>query len=258
MKKVWMTSLDSSKEIVQTFMTQMKTYGLEVDGHFWQDDLDKMAWAGVRGELIDPNNAVWVIMGSDEQLLTPSNLYGLSFLGITLQAKRGLGFPIIVVQTQGDPVPSEKLPTALKGAEVFMQSNPSLGAKLVAKVHAPLKGVETEYRMDVYGNEQIGQWIEVGPTEAPWTGTMFGVAGAEIGFQAVGPRGELPKTSTLEYPVKGMKISHGGTEYIAWAVQNEIDSDTSYFVKVEGFPESVIFSSYASDEEAEAYVVRLK
>jgi len=112
--------------------------------------------------------------------------------------------------------------------------------------------------MDVYGNEQIGQWIEVGPNEAPWKGTMFGVAGAEIGFQAVGPKGELPKTSTLEYPVKGMKISHGGTEYIAWAVQNEIDSDTSYFVKVEGFPESVIFSSYATDEEAEAYVVRLK
>ena len=258
MKKIWMTSLDSSKENVQRFMAQMKTYGLEVDGHFWKDDLEKLAWAGVRDELIDANNAVWVIMGSDEQLLAPSTLYGLSSLGITLQAKRGLGFPIIIVQSKGDPVSSDKLPTALKGAEVFLESNPGLGAKLVAKVHAPVKGVETGYRIDSYGNEQIGQWIEVGPKDASWKGAMFGVAGADIVFQAVGPRGELPKTSKLIYPVKGMKISHGGKEYIAWAVQNELDSDSSYFVKLEGFPESIIFSSYATEEEAEAYVIQLK
>ncbi len=258
MKKIWMTSLDSSKEKVQKLMVQMKTYGLEVDGHFWTDDLKKMAWTGVRDELIDSKSALWLIMGSDEQLHTPSNLYGLSLLGITLQAKRGLGFPIVILQTQGDPIVSDKFPTIFQGADVLLESNPTLGAKLVAKVHAPLKKVQSEYRMDIYGNEQIGQWIEVGPKDASWKGAMFGVTGAEIVFHAVGPKGELPRTSELNYPVKGMKLNLGEKEYQAWAVQNELDADSSYFVKVDGFPETVIFSSYSSEEEAEVYVVKLK
>jgi hypothetical protein len=258
MKKIWMTSLDSSKETVQKIMAQMKTYGLEMDGHFWKDDLGKLAWAEGREELTGSNIALWVILASEKQLFTPSNLYGLSLLAITLQAKRGAGFPVVILQTEGDQVTSEKLPTVLKGADVLLESNPSLGPKLVAKVHAPVQKVSSEYRMDVYGKEQIGQWFEVGPVDASWNGAMLGVSGAEIIFQAVGPKGELPRTSELNYPVKGMKINLGDKEYTAWALQNEIDSDTSYFVKVDGFPESIIFGSYSNEEDAEVYVVGLK
>jgi hypothetical protein len=50
----------------------------------------------------------------------------------------------------------------------------------------------------------------------------------------------------------------GDREYTAWAVQNELDLQSSYFVKVEGFPETVIFGSYSEEEEAELFVVQLK
>ncbi len=39
MKTIWLTSLGSSKDAVNKLMSQMKTYGLEIDGHFWKDEI---------------------------------------------------------------------------------------------------------------------------------------------------------------------------------------------------------------------------
>ncbi len=58
--------------------------------------------------------------------------------------------------------------------------------------------------------------------------------------------------------MNGLKLNLGGKQYIAWTVQNEIDSETSYFVKVEGSPESFIFGPYSTQEEAEVYVMKTK
>jgi hypothetical protein len=49
------------------------------------------------------------------------------------------------------------------------------------------------------GNEQLGQWLEVRPTGDAWPGVTFGVDEGEILFQAVGPSGQLPKTSVLKH-----------------------------------------------------------
>jgi hypothetical protein len=48
MKTFWVTSLGSSQDPIKKLMSQMKTYGLEVQGHFWKDDLKKMAWMAAR------------------------------------------------------------------------------------------------------------------------------------------------------------------------------------------------------------------
>ena len=137
-------------------------------------------------------------------------------------------------------------------------SNAGLGAKLVARVHKPAKPLSSEYHMDVYGNEQIGQWFEVRPAKSAWPGAMFGVAGAEIAFHAVGPTGSLPSKTTLNYPMQGLKLEMGDKEYTAWAAQNELNAETSYFVKVAGFPESIVFGPFSTEEAADVFVVRLK
>jgi len=258
MKTMWLTSMASSEDLVKKLISQMKTYGLEVKGHFWEDDLDKMAWSRARDALIDPKIALWAILASPEDLGAPAIRYGVSLLTITVQAKRGLSFPIVILQTEGEALSPETLATPLKGVDVLSASAPNLGAKLVAKAHAPAKEVSSEYRLDTYGNAQIGQWFEVGPENTPWPGAMFGVAGAEIGFHAVGPKGSLPDKAVLNYPVQGLKLHLGEKEYTAWAVQNELDPEVSYFVKVEGFPESIVFGSYSTEEQADVYVVGLK
>ncbi len=258
MKTLWMTSLGASQDLVKTFMSQMKTYGLEVKGHFWKDDLKKMAWMAARESIIDSKTSMWIILGSDKELLAPDTLYGLSLLAITVQAQNGLGFPILILQTAGELLASNKLSTPLQGATVMLLSDPGLGAKLVAKIHTRPKPVSSEYQLDIIGSEHIGQWFEVRPVNSKWPGVMFGVAGAEITFHAVGPAGSLPSKTVLNYPMQGLKLEMGKKEFTAWAAQNELDDETSYFVKVDGSPESIIFGSYSTEEAADVFVLRLK
>ncbi|UCF83409.1 MAG: hypothetical protein JSV50_19905 [Desulfobacteraceae bacterium] len=258
MKTIWITSLGSSPDPIKQLMSQMKTYGLEVQGHFWKDDLEKMAWMAARESLLDANVSLWGILGSDQELLVPAHLYGLSLLAITLQAQRGLHFPIMILQTEGKLVSPEQLSTPLGGADVLSASGAAIGAKLVAKVHAPPKPLSADYYLDLYGNEQIGQWFELKPAKSIWPGVMFGVDGAEIAFHAVGPTGSLPAKTVLNYPMQGLKLEMGDKEYLAWAARNELNAETSYFVKVEGYPESIVFGPYSTEEAADVFVVRLK
>jgi len=247
-----------SEEKVKNLMTQFNSYGLQVNGHFWEDEISKMAWAKPREELIKPETSLWLILASSENLKSPSIRYGLSLLTLTIQAQKGISFPILFLISEGEVPSAETLPTPLKGSDLLSLADPGMAAKLVVKVNTPVKEIVPEYRLDTYGNPHIGQWIEVGPCNRSWPGAMFGVSGAEIAFHAVGPKGSLPTQSSLRYPLKGMKLNLGGKEYTAWAAQNEMNADTSYFVKLEGFPESILFGPYATEKEADVFVVQLK
>ncbi|MCP4690748.1 MAG: hypothetical protein GY859_22025 [Desulfobacterales bacterium] len=258
MKKIWLTSLSSDEQGVKKFMTGMKTYGLEVAGHFWENDLEKAAWIKPRDELIDAGTALWAIMGSAGDLRDPEFRYGLSLLAITVQARRGAAFPMVMLQTGPAAPDVENLPTPLANVEVLSAGNPALGAKLVAKVHTPPKASSPAHRLDMYGSDRIGQWFEVGPVNEQWSGVMFGASGAEITFHAVGPAGGLPDKSTLHYPMKGLTMTLGEKEYTAWAARNELDPASSYFVQVKGFPDSILFGPYATEDSADVFVVTLK
>ena len=256
-KTIWLTSLVRSEEAVKKLISQLKTYGLETKGHFWEEDLEKMAWMNAREELIKPDVGLWLILAASENLLFPAVRYGLSLLTITVQAQRGLSFPLVILFTQGSPPSSEALPTPLRGVDFLSLTDPGMAAKLVAKVHAQVKEASSEYRLDLYGNPQIGQWFEVGPRNSSWPGAMFGVAGGEITFHAVGRKGSLPSQSVLHYPMKGLKLNLGEKEHKAWAAQNELGPGDSYFIKVKGFPESIIFGPYSSQEATDVYVLKI-
>ena len=257
MKRIWLSSLVKSEDAVKKSLIQLKNYGLEANGHFWEDDLEKMAWIKPREELLAADTALWGILGSAADFQTPSLRYGLSLLATTVQAQKGLSFPILLLLSDGT-MDSEGLPTALKGADIMPAADPGLGAKVVAKVHSLRKTVQPSYRLDVYGNAQIGQWFEIGPLDGTWEGAMFGVSEGNILFQAVGPKGSLPSQSTLNYPMQGLKVTFGGREFTAWAVKNEIGTTSSYFGKVEGYPEVILFGAFSEDDETDVFVVKLK
>ena len=89
---------------------------------------------------------------------------------------------------------------------------------------------------------------------------MFGAYEGKIAFHGVGPAGKLPSKSVLNYPMEGLRLNLGEKEYIAWAVQNELHAETSYFVKLDGFPESILFGPFPADgaDEADVHVIDLK
>ena len=258
MKSIWLTSLGALPQPATRLITTLKTYGLDVQGHFWKDDLKNMAWMASVENLADPRIPLWAILASAAELRNPNIRYGLSMAAISVQAKKGNNFPIIIIQAGAESIDASQLPTPLKHADILLESIAGLGAKLVAKAHSSPKPASGEYHMDIHGNPQIGQWFEVRPLSAAWAGIMFGVNDAEINFQAAGPTGRLPDKSILNYPVQGLKINLGDTPYIAWAMQNELNDKTSCFVKVEGFPQSIIFGPYSEKNSADVYVLTLK
>ncbi len=257
MKKIWITSLEHDPKKVQKVMAKLKTYAMDANGHFWKDDLEKMAWLDSRIQLTDKDTALWMILSDDKNLAETSVRYGLAMLALSVQGMKGHGFPILLAH-QGQLPQADNLPTPLQGAVILDADNPALGAKVVAKVHTPPKKIAAEYRADIYALPQLGQWFEVGPANDAWEGVLFGVHGAEINAHGVGPAGKLPDKAVVEYPMKGLKIDLRGKEYIAWAVKNRLEADSSYYLRVKGEPESVILGPLSESDDAEIYVLQLQ
>jgi len=258
MKGVWITALDGPEKAtaqVQTLLGGLRTYGLDGNGHFWTDDLKNMAWMGPREKLEDKNTALWVILGSKASLEPKSVRYGLSLLTLGMRSTRGYGFPVVVLDT-GDGIDPATLPGPLRGAEVLPFSGPPWGAKLAARAGTPVKPLETGYRIDVFAQTSIGVWLEIGPAgETVWEGAMAGVTGGGIDFHAVGPAGRLPEKATLEYPLQGLTLKLGEKDYTAWAVKNRLDGASSYFVRLTGEPEGLVFGPFEAGDDAGMFVV---
>jgi len=254
-KTVWITSLTKDEKKASTLFSTIHNYGLATNGHFWVDDLEKMAWSGAAENLLNPETAVWLITGAAADFAVPSVRKGLSLLALLLAGQRGHGFPTIIAPFPGEADPGE-LPTPLKGADHAAAS--SLGAKLAAKANIPWKPEPADYRLKLYPLPGLGLWFEAGPAEGhAWKGALFGVSGAEAAAHGVGPQGKIPERSTLEYPFKGMKLAAGEREYQAWGLSNAISAADSYFVKVTAAPEAILFGELPQGDEPELYSLNL-
>ena len=258
MNAIWLSALHKDEAAVQKTMSQMKTYGLNVLGHFWQDDNAKLAWDAALDEMIAAKSTLWTIFGNREDLLKEEVRYGLSMTALCLQARKSAAFPIVILQAGMPLLTAGELPSPLQRAVVMDAANASTPAKLVAKVHAPVADLSAAYVFDMVGNPQFGQWFEIRPTRDAWAGMIFGVDQGDIRFQAVGPAGKLPEKATLEYAMQGLKVEIGEKNYTAWAVRNEITPEHAYFVKVDGTPGSVIFGAFSEEAETELFVIHLK
>jgi hypothetical protein len=258
MKKIWITALEKDEQSVQRLMASMKQYGLGADGHFWVDDLARMAWDGALETLSAKDTALWIILGPADQYKCPSLCQGLSMLALSIQHRRGIGFPILLLSTKGE-IDVASLPTPLKGADILPFAPAAVGPKIVALANKPVPAIAPGYRLNIHPIHGIGLWFEVGPPAdgIPWPGAMFGVHGAEIDFHGVGPADGIPERTVLEYALKGIKIQLGEDEFTAWAVQNRLDGGASYYVRIQGTPDRIIFGPFAAEDEAEVHTITL-
>jgi hypothetical protein len=258
MKSIWLSALSVPEKEVQAVMAKLKSYGLNPGGHQWNDDLAAMAWMGPKDQLINPQCAFWAIMGPKAAWQKPETRYGLALLALCVQARRGQGFPIVLLQTGAEAIGAADLPTPLQRAVTLPAGDAGTPAKLVAKAHVQVPDPPAAYHLDMVGNPQFGQWFEVRPARDEWPGIIFGVDQGEIKFQAVGPAGQLPTSSTLNFPMQGLKMEFNRREFTAWALRNTLSPATSYYVKVEGAPATLLFGAFSEAGEAELYHVTLK
>lgn len=255
-KNVFISILEKDEAKGKGLFTTVTRYGLSVNGHFWSDNLEKMEWAGPIPEMEKKEVGVWLIKGSKASYENPDIRFGLSLLAAAVQARRGHGFPILLICDDGDLVVNS-LPTSLRGADVVDEAK--LGAKLAAKANMPIKKIAPEYRFDLYPLPSLGLWVEVGPAPGhAWKGALLGVNGGEIAAHGVGPAGQLPEKCVLNYPMQGLKLDLGGNEYFGWAVKNELSEGESYYVKVTGTPDSFLLGEFPEGDDAELFSVITK
>jgi hypothetical protein len=256
-KTLWITAFDKEKDAarVAALSQLLKRYGLATQGHFWVDDPEKLAWRAGLDALNAARADLWLILADEAALAKPSIRYGLSVFAASLREARGQGFPIVLSGTVG----VENVPTMLANATVLAENNAAWPAKMVARANLARAAEPIDYRFEVVGEEQLGQWYAIGPREGAWQGVVFGVhgGGARIDFQAVGPRGKLPEKTVLEYAQEGLTVQVGEREFGAWAVRNRLGPDDVYYARVKGVPESMLFMPYTDDSEASATILRL-
>jgi len=259
-KKIWLTWLPGKEceaELKET-MQALQQVGLEVSGAPWIDDLEKCVWTELYDMLSgDEAPDLWLVTGRQEDYASERYRYGLSLLSASLLQMN----PSLITFAQGLDGTIENLPTLLRHW-LPLDSAAGWNAKIVAAAYgAAISPPTFDYYNTVIAHSAIGQWFEVGPAagEEPWVGAMFGIieGDAEIAFQAVGERGQLPKTATNEYPSEGIKAEIAGDDYIAWALQNEITDEQSYYVKITGFPKKIMFGGHPGTDQAEVHLLEL-
>lgn len=258
MKEIVVTSLIRDEAKVKSLLSLLQPYRVTVKGHFWVDDLNKMAWASAKSELFTSNTGLWIVVTNQASLATSSTLKGLSGLSLLLQSDEEILPPNLLILLEDGTVEAENLPLPLQHAQILPLNISGLGAKVVGLLHKPLIQTQTEYRIKLHPLYELGLWIEIGPKQPHlWNGVMFGVHGAEINLQGYGDSGVVPESCTIEYPQEGLKIQVGECEFVAWAIRNVVNDTHSYFARVTQFPEQILFCPYANDDEAEAYIFKL-
>jgi hypothetical protein len=257
MKSTWVTALEQEPGLAQKTVAELRRFGLASEGHFWIDDLASMAWVGVLEKMKEERPSLWVILASDKALAEPNIRYGLSLLSLAVKTHLE-SLPIVVLGAAGEAPAAQAAPPLLKNALYLAIDSPAWQAKLVALANLPAAAGQTDYYLDAYGSRELGQWFEVGPSSEQWQGALFAVAGAEINFHAVGPRGKLPERSTISYSQKGLKLEVNGVEYTGWALRNELSPADSYFVRVQGEPGSLVFGAYPEGDASDFFVQALK
>lgn len=258
MKTVWISALKEDQPRVAAVTQVLKRYGLDCKGHFWVDVPEKLAWRVAVDALQEARADVWLVLIDAEAVKKPSVRYGLSLMASALREQRGAQFPVMTLWNSAPPA-SGALPQLMQRADVLQESTTAWAAKIVAKASMAGKAQPVSYRLNVLGDERLGQWFEIGPTDGVWDGVVFGVMGAntEITFQAVGPKGVLPEKSTLEFAQEGLQVKVGERDFTAWAVRNTLAAADSYFARVKGCPEAVLFMPYSEAGDSSADVVEL-
>ncbi|MGD9971512.1 MAG: hypothetical protein AB7S77_00470 [Desulfatirhabdiaceae bacterium] len=255
-KRVWITLLEKNEDLGRVIFEEMARYGLDPAGHFWEDDLANMAWAGPIPDLVKPDCSVWVIVGQASRFADPITRQGLGLLALAVRSAHGHNFPILI-SPSGGKVDVNALPTPLLGAE----SVPSgLGVKAVTRASGIRPKDSADYRLDVHPLPGLGLWFEIGPGRDPWKGAFlgcFGPSGIAPDAHGVGLAGTVPQNATLHYPVRGMKLAVSDREYVAWGVANDLSPAESYYARVTGAPHSLVFGPFPDGDDAEVFSVTL-
>jgi len=255
-KCAWFITLEEGNAAAQAAAAQLRPYGLPVKGQRWPNNEDN-AWLASAQEAAQANAALVVVVGSAAHYSKSAVQRDLSMFRLTLQTLLGRvvnGLTLLAGQTESV---QQTRPGLLDDWQPAADAR--WPVKAVARAYAPVAPA-WPVKLGLHAHERLGIWLETHP--APGTtasGALVGVAGndADISFHAVGAAGKLPERTVNEYALEGLKFNVDEVDFNAWAVQNKVGPNESYFVRLEGKPSYLALGTLPGGEVDDLHILRL-
>ena len=263
MTTIAITAIGVEAAALQAVGATLKRYGLDPVGGplaVTAEEVVKVNWRPMVDAMLARKPAMLLIVADAKALAEAPARYALGLMGSTLRGESGSRLPVAVLVIGAD-AGAPSVPPLLADAQV-LEPGAAWPAKIVAAVHRA-RAAGSSDRLVVHGNEQLGQWLELAPAQGSWQGLVFGVSGegASIDFQAVGPRGGLPEKSVLAFAQQDMQVEAGSRRFTAWALRNPVGETEagpmSYYVRVRGCPEALLWMPYTENDDGDATVLAL-
>lgn len=254
-KCAWIITLSDNDAPAQAAATQLAAYGLPPKGQRWPKEND--GWVASAQEAAQANAAIVIVVGTHAQYNDPALRRRLALFRLALQTRRQATINGIALLA-GEPTNTDTPTTGILN-DWLIATDTRWPAKAVARAHAPATPAWPA-RLGVHAQERLGVWLEVHPDPAQTAaGALLGVSGNEatISFHAVGQAGALPERTVNEYELKGLKFDAAGKAFEAWALQNTLAPDQSYFVRIEGEPDWLAVGSLPQGQADNVHLIRL-
>ncbi|MER1967077.1 hypothetical protein [Castellaniella sp. GW247-6E4] len=247
-KCAWFINLDENDTAARLAAAQLGPYGLAVKGQRWPTE-DK-AWLSSAQEAADAGAAVVLAIGSPARQAEGAVRRGLALFRLALQTRLGRpvnGFALVTGEPDG--AGDASMGNAILGDWARLDGT-RWQAKVVARAHAPI-APPWPVRLGLHAHERLGIWLETHPAPGKTAaGALVGVAGnaAKIDFHAVGPAGGMPERSVNEYELQGLQFEAAGQAFQAWGLRNAIAPDHSYYVRLDGEPDTLAIGALPDGE----------
>lgn len=254
---VLLTILEANDALARAIGEEISRLGADCQAHFWQNEPERQAFAPVIRELEQARYGVWLIAGTAASWQRKSVRQGLALTALGAcqsRQQQGLAPLSILLSCNGGELTASDLPAPLAGAELASRG---LGARAVARLHAPQPARHLPCRLHVHALPGLGLWLECGPSAAPWQGALLGACGAAPDAHGVGQAGSIPSRSTLHSPVRGMRLEAGERDFTAWGVMNQLSPAESYYVRLDGLPDALVFGPFPQDDTPELHILSL-
>ena len=252
---ILLTLLEEDPGLARTLAAEFTRLGADCSAHFWFANTDAQALSALIPEVCHPGLSAWVIAGTAASLARKDIRQGLSLAALAAQAARrkGNGSALPVVVSPSGTL-QDSLPQPLADADIVARG---LGARTIARIHGKNVLPACDYRLDVHALPGLGLWLEVGPARDQWDGVLLGSAPCEPDAHGVGQAGVIPERCTLHHPSRGLKLALGEKEFTAWGTENTLSLADSYFVRLTGLPETLVFGAFPKEDDADLYVLNL-
>lgn len=252
---ILLTLLEEDPGLARTLAAEFTRLGADCSAHFWFGTTDALALSSLIPEVCNPGLSAWVIAGTAASLAQKDIRQGLSLAALAAQAARRKSqagaLPVVLSPSSAL---SGDLPTPLACADIVSRG---LGARTIARIHGRNTLPACDYRLDVHALPGLGLWLEVGPAQEQWDGVLLGAAPCEPDAHGVGQAGMIPERCTLHHPSRGLKLALGEKEFTAWGTENILSAADSYFVRLTGLPETLVFGAFPKEDDADLYVLNL-